>query len=100
MVNDLRGTLTTLRSRGVNWPIMDYNTRPLDGIRGVTLHYTEGPAGQSAEDVAVFQTSAEARGNTGVDQPFPAIAYTFLVTEDGVAHLCHGLETRVWHSSA
>jgi hypothetical protein len=92
-VRDLCGTLPT------NYEAR-YVTGPLDGITGVTLHFTAGPEGHTAQDVAAFQTSKAARGQTGNHTPFPAIAYTFLIDGDGTANLCHDLEVRTWHSAA
>ncbi|HEY0582009.1 MAG TPA: hypothetical protein VGE94_07485, partial [Chloroflexota bacterium] len=71
-VQDLRGQLPTNREA-------QYVTRPLDAITGVTLHYTEGPTRQTAADIARYQTSEAARGQTGNNTPFPGIAYTFLI---------------------
>lgn len=91
LIEDLRGRLPA---------IGQYNTRPLDAIRGITLHYTAGPLDQTAEQIAAYQTSAEAAGQTGEGVPFPAIAYTILVTGDGIPNLCHDLDRRTWHSAA
>jgi hypothetical protein len=96
-LNDLRGDLPTL---GPPWEIRAYHSRPLDGIDGVTLHYTGAPTGQSARAIAEYQISPAAKKQTGAGQPFPAIAYTILVTGDGVPNLCHDLDRRVWHSAA
>jgi hypothetical protein len=92
-VQDLRGQLPTNREA-------QYVTRPLDAITGVTLHYTEGPARQTAADIARYQTSEAARAQTGNNTPFPGIAYTFLIDGTGTANLCHDLDVRTWHSAA
>jgi hypothetical protein len=97
MIHDLRGTLPTLEG---DWPILQYVERPLDAIVGVTLHYTAAPANQTARAIALYQTSREAIAQTTADQPFPAIAYTILITQDGDANLCHDLDRRTWHSGA
>lgn len=94
MIDDLRGKLP------VSTTGEQYVSRPLDAIYGVTLHYTAGPADQSVEAIAEYQTSPAAASQTGTGSPFPAIAYTLVVTGDGVPHLCHDLETRTWHSAA
>jgi hypothetical protein len=96
-LDDLRGELPTL---GPPWQIREYHPRPLDAIQGVTLHYTAAPVGQSARNIAEYQISPAAIPQTQAGQPFPAIAYTILVTGDGVPHLCHDLDRRVWHSGA
>jgi hypothetical protein len=96
-MNDLRGELPTL---GPPWQTREYNLRPLDQIDGVTLHYTAGPTNQTARAIAEYQISPAAQGQTGAGQPFPAIAYTILVTGDGTPNLCHNIDRRVWHSGA
>jgi hypothetical protein len=93
VVTDLRGQLPTNSEAA-------YVARPLDGIRGVTLHYTEGPTSQTAADIARYQTSEAARAQTGNNTPFPGIAYTFLVDGTGTPNLCHDLSVRTWHSAA
>ena len=90
-LNDLRGQLPSRRA---------YNARPLDGITGITLHYTAGGTNTSARAIAEFQISPAAAANTGAGEPFPGIAYTILVTGDGTPNLCHDLDRRTWHSSA
>jgi hypothetical protein len=92
-VRDIRGQLPTNTEA-------QYVNRPLDGITGVTLHYTEGPTTQTAHDVAAYQTSESARHQTGNNTPFPGIAYTFLVDGSGTPNLCHDLDVRTWHSAA
>ena len=96
---DLRGRLPTMEPRP-EWRIRAYPTRPLDYVEGVTLHYTAGPVNQTVADIAAHQISANAIRQTGVGQPFPAIAYHLMVTQDGTVHLCHDLDVRVWHSAA
>jgi len=90
-MRDLRGQLPERRP---------YNPRDLGAIVGVTIHYTDGPTHQTARDIAEFQISPEAASHTGAGEPFPGIAYTILVTGDGVPNLCHDLDRRTWHSAA
>lgn len=77
-----------------------YSPRPLSAVVGVTVHYTAGPASQTPEAIAAYQTSWAAAGQTGTGMPFPAIAYHALATADGQVYLCNGLDARVWHSGA
>ena len=77
-MKDLRGQLPTREA---------YSARDVDGIVGVTLHYTAGGTFATAADIATFQISDEAIPQTGAGVPFPGIAYTILVTGDGVANL-------------
>jgi len=66
----------------------------------VTFHYTAGPSSQTAEQVAAYQTSEAARAQTGNGTPFPGLAYTLFVEDDGRVVLAWPLTTRVWHSAA
>jgi hypothetical protein len=77
-----------------------YHSRVLSGITGVTIHYTAGPSTQTVRQVAAYQTSEAARGQTGNDTPFPGLAYSLFVEGDGRVYLAWDLATRVWHSEA
>jgi hypothetical protein len=94
---DQRGRLPTLAG---GWSVLEYNERPLDSVHGVTLHFTGGPTERSARDIAAYQISEAAIVHTGLGQPYPAIAFTLLVTGDGAVNLCHDLDRRTWHSAA
>lgn len=76
----------------------DYERRSLAGITGAVVHYTASPAGGTVESIARYQTSAAAAGQTGTGNPFPAIAYHFVVKSDGLPHLAHDLDRRTWHA--
>ena len=71
-----------------------YRTRPLGGIIGIDLHYTATSPSVSVEAIARYQTGLSAQ------EAFPAIAYTYVVTADGVIHWCHDLAVRCWHNGA
>jgi len=90
---DVRGRLATNHEA-------NYGSRDLNGISGITLHYTAGPASQTVFQVAEYQTSEAARGQTGVGVPFPGLAYTLFVEQDGKTSLAHDLTVACWHSSA
>lgn len=90
---DLRGELPTSDEAG-------YGTRLIKDIVGVTFHYTAGPSSQTAEQVAEYQTSEAARGQTGNGTPFPGLAYTLFVEGSGRVIQAWSLPTRVWHSAA
>lgn len=77
-----------------------YGTRALAGVDMVTLHYTAGPSSQTAAQVAAYQTSEAARGQTGNGTPFPGLAYSMFVEGTGRVVLAWPLTTRVWHSAA
>jgi hypothetical protein len=77
-----------------------YGTRPIGGIMGWTVHYTASPAGTSLWNIAAYQTSEAARGQTGNGTPFPGLAYTYGVPLSGTPVQAWPLETRVWHSAA
>lgn len=63
-------------------------------IRGVTYHYTASNISHTPRSIAQYQIGPEPQ------DPFPAIAYVFVVGGSGVVYLCHDLETRSWHSGA
>lgn len=90
---DVRGKLPTNHEA-------NYSQRDLSAIGGVTLHYTAGPASQTAYQVAQYQTSEAARGQTGNDTPFPGLAYTFFVEQDGKTSMAWDLNVACWHSAA
>lgn len=85
-LRDVRGRLAT-RLHG-----LPYRARPLERIEGVAVHATE--VDTSAEDLALYQT-AKLEGD-----PFPAIAYHFVVRADGTLEWCHDLEVETWHAGA
>lgn len=90
---NLRGQLPTNNEAS-------YGTRDVQGIVGVTFHYTAGPSSQTAQQVAAYQTSEAARQQTGNGTPFPGLAYTLYVEASGRVVLAWGLQVRVWHSAA
>ena len=96
-LNDLRNKLPVLNDPD---PGYRYGGRPVDAITGITLHYTAGSVDNTAAEIAAYQISADAAPQTGTGKPFPGIAYTILVTGDGVANLCWDLDVRTWHSAA
>lgn len=81
-----------------------YYDRPLDGIVGITDHYTASEPKSGLEAViaiALYQISIQNPNDDPDLQPeFPAIAYTIIVDDEGIPYLCHDLSTRVWHSGA
>lgn len=89
---DMRGKLPTNHEG-------EYKARELSGITGVTLHYTAGPPSQTAYQVAQYQTSEAARGQTGANVPFPTLAYTFFIEGDGKPILANDLGLACWHSN-
>jgi hypothetical protein len=89
---DVKGKLPTNHE-------MDYKDRDINQIIGVTLHYTAGPPSQTAYQVAQYQTSEAARPQTGAGVPFPGLAYTFFVEQDGKTSMAWDLKTEVWHSA-
>ncbi|HEY1247446.1 MAG TPA: N-acetylmuramoyl-L-alanine amidase [Nitrososphaera sp.] len=90
---DVRGKLPTNHEA-------NYDKRDLAGITGITLHFTDGPASQTVYQIAQYQTSEDARGQTGNDTPFPGLAYTFFVEQDGKTSQAWDLDVATWHSSA
>lgn len=89
---DMKGKLPTNHES-------NYGTRDVSGITGVTLHYTAGPASQTVYQVAQYQTSEAARGQPGPPVPFPGLAYTFFVEQDGKTSMAWDLNVEVWHSN-
>lgn len=85
-LRDVRGRLAT-RLYG-----LPYRARPVERIEGVAVHATE--VDTSAEELALYQT-AKLEGD-----PFPAIAYHFVVRADGTVEWCHDLEVETWHAGA
>lgn len=64
---------------------------------GITLHYTASPVGygkEAVEAIARYQVTQTDR------DPFPAIAYSFVIDGFGDLYRCHDLSTRCWHSGA
>ena len=95
---DLRGRLPT--ANRIKYPTAVYGARSLDGIFGVTLHYTAAPRWQLIDAVAAYQVSDAAVPQTGAGVPFPGLAYTLAVDGYGDVYLAHDLTTRVWHNAA
>ncbi len=83
-VRDCRGKLAT---RFDSFP---YPDRSLDGIVGIVAHATDSD--MSAESLALYQT-----GKIEGD-PYPAIAYHFVIRADGSVEWCHDLEVLTWHA--
>ena len=85
---DLRGRLRTrLGAR-------PYYERPIEGIQGVTIHYTASSPYASPDAIAAYQTGPSSH------LEFPAVAYTLLVDAWGTTYQCHDLDVRCWHSGA
>lgn len=97
-IKDLRGQLPVLRDRGNHWQQMDYSVRSLSEIDAATVHYTASPPGATVANIASYQISDQAIPQTGVDQPFPGIAYHYVVDGAGVPHRCWDLGKRTWHA--
>ncbi len=89
---DVRGRLATNHEA-------NYASRDLNGISGITLHYTAGSSSDTVFSVAQYQTSEAARGQTGNGTPFPGLAYTLFVEQDGKTSLAHDLTVACWHSN-
>lgn len=87
---DLRGLLPTRPGR-------PYYLRPLDGITGLTIHYTAS-APQAGKDAV--RAIAQYQVGPNAQEDFPGIAYTLVVPSDGTAYICHDLAVRTWHSGA
>lgn len=85
-VVDLRDALPT---RGAANP---YPTRPLAAITTAVVHYSGVDRDSSALEIAQYQT-AKTEGDL-----FPAIAYHFVVRQEGLVEQCHDLGTRTWHA--
>lgn len=93
-VVDLRAILNTVPY--VRDGAEPYGTRPVDGITGITMHYTASHPSTSIWATALYQTSDAV---LAVGQPrFPSIAYHWYIVGD-VAYRCHDLATRCWHSA-
>lgn len=92
-ITDMRGQLPINNEAS-------YSDRPLDGIKGITIHYTDSPPTATVHDIAAYQTSEAARKQTGNDTPFPGLAYTYAVPLSGGAVKAWDLSKRVWHSAA
>jgi len=90
---DMRGKLPTNHEA-------DYDVRALSDITGITLHYTAGAVNQTVYQVAQYQTSEAARDQTGNGTPFPGLAYTLFVEQDGKTSLAWDLTVRTWHNAA
>lgn len=69
-----------------------YATRPLQAITMVVVHYSGVEADSSAEAIANYQTGKRE------GDPFPEIAYHFVVRQNGDVEQCHDLMVRTWHS--
>lgn len=71
-----------------------YYLRPLEGVRGITVHYTASPtrAGvQAVKVIAAYQAGPNAH------EQFPALAYHLMVCGEGKVYWCHDLDVRAWH---
>ena len=90
-VIDERNQLPT-RLNGWETSSYPYRSRPIAGVTGGRAHYTAGPVSSTTRNIANYQV-----GPTAQD-PFPAIAYHYLVEGDGSVHWCHDLDKRVWGS--
>lgn len=90
---DVRGKLPTNHEG-------NYAKRDIAAITGITIHYTAGPPSQSVYDVAAYQTSEAARGQTGAGVPFPGLAYTFFVELNGKTSQAWDLNVACWHAGA
>lgn len=84
VVTDRRGALAE-RSGGV-----PYGARSLDEVVGVAIHATT--LDSSAATLARYQT-IKVEGD-----PYPAMAYHFLVHPDGGVEWCQDLEVLTWHA--
>lgn len=93
-------TITDMRGKLPINGEADYITRPLDGIKGITIHYTDSPPDATVWSIAAYQTSEAARRQTGNGTPFPGLAYTYAVPLSGGAVKAWDLDKRVWHSAA
>lgn len=67
-----------------------YRRRALDAIVGVAVHATA--ADMSAESLALYQ-STKLEGD-----PYPAIAYHYVLRPDGSVEWCHDLAVETWHA--
>ncbi len=83
---DRRGRLA-VRPDGI-----PYRQRPLERIVGVALHATD--AATSAESLALYQAT-KVEGD-----PYPAIAYHYVVHADGTIEWCQDLDVETWHAGA
>lgn len=75
-----------------------YGRRSLDGLTGITLHYTAGSPNHSPAEIARIQMARVADPSDGTK--FPGLAYTYYVDGAGKAYLAWDLDVRVWHSAA
>jgi N-acetyl-anhydromuramyl-L-alanine amidase AmpD len=85
---DLRGTLPTREGAA------PYYTRPLEGVVGLTIHYSASSPFASPAAIAAYQVGPNAQ------EAFPAIAYHLIIDHAGAAYLCHDLDVRCWHNGA
>lgn len=85
-VIDLRGQLPTRPGAS------PYPKRSLALVTDVDLHYTASASDVSVEAIARYQTGP------GAQEPFPAIAYHFMVDGHGRINRLHDLDVRVWHN--
>lgn len=69
-----------------------YGTRPLTAITQVVIHYSGVDRDDSAQAMALYQTTKQ-----GGDL-FPALAYHFVVHQNGEIEQCHHLATHTWHA--
>ncbi|MHB1133724.1 MAG: peptidoglycan recognition protein family protein [Chloroflexota bacterium] len=71
-----------------------YAARALGAITMAVIHYSGVDADHSAAQIAAYQV-----GKTEGDL-FPAIAYHFVVRQNGEIEQCHDLATRAWHAGS
>ena len=71
-----------------------YTKRWLGLVDGIDLHYTASRFDVRVEAIARYQVGPNSQ------EEFPAIAYTLVVTHDGIVHWCHDLDVRCWHNGA
>ena len=87
-VVDARGQLPT-RTGAAPYP-----PRPLADVDRIVVHYSGVDADSTPLEIAHYQTTKQ-DGDL-----FPAIAYHFVVRQNGETHQCHDLATRTWHAGA
>ncbi len=85
-VSDRRGALP--KRQGAE----PYETRPLAAITLAVVHYSGVDRDSTALEIANYQTTK------AVGDPFPEIAYHFIVRQNGEIEQCHDLCTRTWHA--
>lgn len=69
-----------------------YRRRELAAVTGVAIHACAWPT--TPESMALYQTT-KVEGD-----PYPAIAYHFVISAEGEAAWCQDLEVETWHAGA